>query len=851
MKLKPSVFLFFAFALFACSVQEKIYIVTGGDEALTIAAGDLTRYLTATYPGEKFEMVSQEVSESRNIFLVLEDDPGWANDEAFLITGNDNSLVIKGKTPRAVAYGVHGLLKHLGWNFYLSFQVPPDNPKTLDFASINMQNEPLKEKRILFNWHNFISGCTGWDYQHWKEWIDNGLKIGFNTVMVHAYGNNPMHSFSFNGESKDIGYLTTTLKGRDWGAQHVNDVRLMHGGDLFDHYEFGSEAAKVPDDERVLAATMLMQRVFRHAADKNMDVCFALDVDTWMANPQNIINTLPAEALIAIGGYNTVNPEHPGGRAYYKAQLSKLLSDYPEITMLAPWMRTPRKVPGLGSIWLLHDSSTLPEVWRKEYFEILDRHPGLEDEVPYAAIFAVSKIITAFREILDEIRPDIELYLGSWRLYFPREADPFIPEYCGFIPLDWEIVLDQPEVLQELEAVGKNRKLIPVVWAHHDDHRYIGRPYQPFEEFNRMLTRINSAGYGIIHWTTHPLDLLFNHYEDQVWKNSEDKPFDEAIAGFASSLMKQEDETLHLYFKQWYHEAPMFARETSDYFLRLNQDYNQDGYGSSEEVIKKAEQRLELLKGVNVKALNRKGEREYLYQMGMEKFIISFFTCHQYGHAAFIDLQQGNRNEAAELIRKVRPVETVRKFAKMIGEYGATRGEEGLLISLNLRWLPDYIDLEQRVGLTPVRINFQPASHDPLAQGMGNHTFFIDRKGDFWLSLGEKELNINAETAGNLPMKKVTESWLNVTENDRIPLKTMRGFDLPAAEYSVRLIFTDDNPKCTAEISESGKQIAVFPVSGQGVAVSGRFKTGGEKVEIRLIPESGIAKLAGLIVEAH
>lgn len=293
----------------------------------------------------------------------------------------------------------------------------------------------------------------------------------------------------------------------------------------------------------------------------------------------------------------------------------------------------------------------------------------------------------------------------------------------------------------------------------------------------------------------------------------------------------------------------MFGRETSDYFLRLDQEYNLDGYESSEEVIIKAEQRLRILNSVDVKSLNKNGEREYGYQMGIEKFIISLFTCHQHGHAAYNALLQGNRDEAVALVKKIRPVETVQIFARTIREYGATRGEEGLLISLNLRWLPDYIDLKQRAGLEPVRVNFQPTSHDPLAQGMGTNTFFVDEAGDFWLSLGEKEVDILAEASDNLPMKKVTESWLVVDGNDRIPIKTMRGFDLPAAEYSIRLIFTEERPKCKIEIIEPGKPASVLSVSGTENSISARFKTDGEGLKIRLIPEEDVVKLAGLIIE--
>ena len=132
------IFVFFVFGQFACSIQDKTYIVTGHNESVSEAAGDLAHYLSVTYPRQKFEVVSQPVSDSRNILLEIVEDAGWGNNEAFTILGEENQLIIKGKTPRAISYGVYGLLKHLGWNFYLSFQVPPDNPKPLDFLTVNL-----------------------------------------------------------------------------------------------------------------------------------------------------------------------------------------------------------------------------------------------------------------------------------------------------------------------------------------------------------------------------------------------------------------------------------------------------------------------------------------------------------------------------------------------------------------------------------------------------------------------------------------------------------------------------------------------------------------------------------------
>ncbi len=70
-------------------------------------------------------------------------------------------------------------------------------------------------------------------------------------------------------------------------------MRRLWGGSVFENPVFGSEAAKVSDADRVDAARGLMHDVFAHAEERDMDVYFAVDVDTNSANPQNVIKTLP------------------------------------------------------------------------------------------------------------------------------------------------------------------------------------------------------------------------------------------------------------------------------------------------------------------------------------------------------------------------------------------------------------------------------------------------------------------------------------------------------------------------------------------------------------------------------
>ena len=81
----------------------------------------------------------------------------------------------------------------------------------------------------------------------------------------------------------------------------------------------------------------------------------------------------------------------------------------------------------------------------------------------------------------------------------------------------------------------------------------------------------------------------------------------------------------------------------------------------------------------------------------------------------------------------------IEQFAKFSSLGGITRGEQGLVVSMNLRWLPHYVRQRQALGMEPVRYNFGPTSHDPLAQGAGKFTFHFDADHAVWECLGEKE----------------------------------------------------------------------------------------------------------------
>lgn len=781
-----------------------------------LAASELAAYLTPLYPQTRFTLSAGLPPAGDAILL------GSGPEVRSLLPGADLSKaesyavasmerdgrrlgVIAGADPRGTLYGVYALLQKLGCGFHLSGDaLPAPQTEPFGFAAWSLASAPLVADRLVFNWHNFLSGCSTWNLEDWNRWTTQSQKMGYNAVMVHAYGNNPMVSFTFNGKTKPVGYLSTTTKGRDWSTMHVNDVRRIFGGQVFAGPVFGADAAQVSDQERATAARALMQGAFAHARQRGMEVFFANDVDTGSANPQDLILTLPESARFATktkaGGLSGVkgegntkfwlaNPETPEGYQYYRAQVAALLKAYPQITCLVVWFRNG------GTPWMDFTLEEMPANWQAEYQSQLATHPEAAKFWHSHHLFGIGKITRAVQRALQELGHDgVRLAAGTWNFAFLPGADLFLPEGVPLIGLDYGVLHDDsklstPEHRQNLAGVGAHRPLIPVIWAHHDDGNYIGRPYTPFSDFHTRLMEAKSSGFGIIHWTTRPLDLFFTSHIRQVWQHSQNETLSHTCDLVASSWTgPSQANALGDYLESWITQAPKFARETSDHFI----DRPLTGIP---EVLQGARDRLKRLQSIDPALLTPEQRTRRDYFEGLERFILAFFETHERFQNAQAALKQGDLAGARAAMALCQPEPVIEQFARFSSLGRITRGEQGLVVSLNLRWLPHIVRLRQQIGLEAVRYRFGPTSHDPLAQASGRFTFHFDAGHQLWQTLGTEETGApsflapgcDAET-GSSGIETSAPLTLQLA-----PILAGRNdsTSLPAGNYQLRLLLAD------------------------------------------------------------
>jgi len=789
-----SVLLFVSLFSFQSIAREKIviYHAPGADPLEIQAALILHEYLSRLFTGYSFEVTGKL---PKNQFIAVGCYASLNKDPVFegkirqpenngfrieSITGmNLVKKVIVGATPRAAIDAIYALLENLGYGFYFSYDTQPPIKKSIRFDDWDMTDYPLVNERIVFNWHNFLSGCSGWSFKDWKTWIDQSSKMRYNTIMVHAYGNNPMFQFEMNGLVKPVGFMNTSVSGRDWSGQHVNDVRRLPGGSIFNEAILGSEAAKVTADKRSEAAIRLMQQVMEYAHSKGMGIIYAHDIDTWAANPQNIILSLPLSARFRVGEFWLANPEETEGYAFYKAQVKKLMNDYPYIGKLALWVRWSHDVTPWRSI----RKGNMPLKWQTEYYEMLAREWEVLDDNRSVSTFAISKIVEAYQKAFKELGfQDIELLYGSWGWDDMVPSNHIIPKDVGFIPLDWWINFEYEASRKKLESIGQQRKLIPIVWAHHDDHRYIGRPYTPFDDFADRLYNRKASGFGIIHWTTFPLDLYFSSLSRQVWNRTKNEKLPATINSFTDKHWGIQSSSLNDYFYAWITQGPMFGRETSDHFMDLGgSKTGRDDLENPDTIIHRAQSRLDILQKTDFSKINRnRNLLEYFNEM--EYFYIDFFRNHQHFNRAFDALATNNINEALEEMQQTNCEEVIANYAKILLKGPATQSEKCLVFSMGTRLLPDYVNMEQRLLLKPVRYRFAETQHDSLAQSPGRYSWFVDDDKILWRILGKKELQMEHN-----PQFVATDEYIASAIPIMLELTTISGNNLPTGTYTLLL----------------------------------------------------------------
>jgi hypothetical protein len=721
----------------------QVSIVTGANPAKTgmFAAGELSKYLKKLYPSYGFPVVAKSQS-GKNIVLSVDPDCKDLPDgqEAYVVASGGKNASIVARDGRGLISGVYGMLDRLGVGFYMSEETMPPPKKEFSFDGWDLSDRPLAKSRYVFNWHNFLSSCSGWDEKDWLGWVDHSRKMGYNAIMVHAYFYNPMHTYSYKGVEKTTGFITTSAISHNWAAIPVNDVRRLPGGEIFDGPVIGCRKFIGHEHEKEYPRIVqsMMRNVFAHAADRGMGINFAFDVDMAIGYSQKLYkNELAEPDLIELGSRRAPNPDTAAGMEYYKAQIKGLVDSYPMLTQITCWFRG---TSSLGGTRL----ELLPDSWREEFNSRIKKYPvlgkyGKEDLLAY---FVIAKLTRGYQKALEEMNiTGIKIGCGCWRHQWVVPMAIFVPEIELF-PLDWNMRNDRPfmksqSFLNDIKTYASGR-VIPYIWAQHDDGRYIGRCFKPTDKLYDKLKSADAAGFGVIHWFKRPCDLFFRNMQRQVWERSLNEPYSRTCERMAMDYWG--DKSLGTYLANWLEDAPMFGRATQPNMCY--RPWKECRFPDKTRSL--VEERIAFLDAVDASRMTKEQTGRLDYFKALEKFVLRFIDAQRHLDRAEKHLTDGDLAKAQDELRRGNPEQAVASFARLSCTGHRDRNEMCYAVSLATKWLGDYDSFRQRARVAPIRIKFGEAEVDPAPVMYGRKDwqwYWLDKKGRFWEKIDLKLLS--------------------------------------------------------------------------------------------------------------
>ena len=814
---------------------ESITIVTGEDARppVKFAAAELVSYLGRIYPEDQFVPASRPAPAGRSVVLALNGSktarthgisaasPGGYRIKHLPAAGGGGHLLVVADRPEAMPHAAYGLLGKLGCAFGFGEEaVPGPLPEGgPDFAACEAADVPLSRDRYIFNWHNFLSTCTGWSKEDWVEWIGDGSKTGYNAIMTHCYPNNPMIPGSFEGVERPVGFIATTRQGRDWSVPHVNDVRRLPGGEVFDHPVFGSREVVAlegrPAGEQAVAVRKMMRRAFEEAKRRGMKVHMTIDCDLARANPQQMIRKLPATARFKVpykgvgwlmdpaGDLWLVRPDTPEGYAYIKEQARQLLEAYPQIDEINFWRRA------YGSLTTQLKRAHLPADWHADFDRKLATLPalpkGMHDN--HAWNFLLAKRIAAWKQACKELgRLDIGFATGSWRPHWIASAAWWLAPETRLVMLDSEIRRGPKDSLRHNQALAEQigklvqppGRFVPIIWSHHDDGEYVGAHLEPYPKLVDSLASWNSDSFGVIHWLPQLHTRHLQHHGRQVWQGTKNEPYVETVRWWnerrypgkiAGQVVELEMDRLKT--------LPAFGRETTQHFIDrplAKYLHRYDGL-TADKVIAASKRRRKAFAQLATTPNLPKSAREALaYQGFYEEFCGSLWTAQQQAEEIATAVKTGDRPRAVELARSLDAHVPLKAYGCMLDNGLESQSARGLFVSMALRWWPDVEDLRQKLGVQASSFQFAPTRHESLAFMRGDKTWWVDRETHLWRVLGETETGAKVFTRRQAPVHR-NASYAEIGRHGlvsdqalNLKLGSLHGKPLASGRYRLTLL---------------------------------------------------------------
>jgi len=423
------------------------------------------------------------------------------------VVNNVQVVIAAGRTPVGATNAVYGLLKELGFGFYLGSEAIPDSiPRKLPKSPV--VRNPIFKIRGVLPWYNFLDSPTTWDPIDHRAFVDQLLRCGANFVGFHTYDGEPFAAYEENGQMVWGARLLNT-KNSLWGTRPMKNNEFGYGtGKLFAGDYFGAVSTFIPDSNTAIKTEQsIMRDALDYAKKRGLKTCLGFEINN--------------------------DPTNPKERDVFIKRINHLLDQYPALDYI--WIWEPESQGASGITFAGSDSSKLPlyGAARQDTFKrIVNWKSGAPPFYQDTEAGRVARAnegarleqfgLLAYHQ-LQHRKNAPKLVISGWggderilSAEYYEGLDKLLPKDVIFSSLDH--ISPRPRVDHIYNELPKDRERWPIPWLECDGDQWHPQPWvHTMEPMLKDAQKGGSQGMLGIHWRTRDIAENFQYIIDYAW----------------------------------------------------------------------------------------------------------------------------------------------------------------------------------------------------------------------------------------------------------------------------------------------------------------------------------------------
>jgi hypothetical protein len=409
--------------------------------------------------------------------------------------GKKTICLLAGKSPVAVLYAVYTLLEDgYGVLFSLAGDFLPSK-KPLTIPNLDRIYKPAFAIRGTLPWFNFFDSPTAWNIEDYKFYIDQLSKQKLNFLGFHSYDFEPFCAYPFEGKLIGGEPLASTAQ-PNWGTHPMRTSEFAFGTDAYFSNEFfGAEPSLnyKNREDGIKRAQELLREALKYAKSKGIKVCLGFEVSG--------------------------DPTNPVEQERLKARIENLLKTYPFLDYVWVW-----EPEGMGVNGCEPPSPRSP---LGAYYRRWEKHFSyLNDPKRIAEATRMTLYSLLAHRLLKDIAPQVRLIVSGWGgdqwLHFSDfypGMDKILPKDIIFSALD--NINPTDEVASAYGNLSPQREKWPIPWFEFDGDQWFPQPWNwRYEKLMRDALKKGCQGILAIHWRTRGIEETCSFFSQFPWRQN-------------------------------------------------------------------------------------------------------------------------------------------------------------------------------------------------------------------------------------------------------------------------------------------------------------------------------------------